>query len=105
MDEFWKAALKAGGPVAIVGFLIWWFIGQAFEQQLIAIFGNEQKFAFVLMITGGLLVCLYAAIAHFGKKPDTTVHKENKAVFHRTVIKGDVVLGDKTVNSKEENGE
>ncbi|EPA97875.1 hypothetical protein [Pseudomonas sp. G5(2012)] len=105
MDEFWKAALKAGGPVAIVCFLIWWFLGQAFEHQLVAVFGSEQKFAFVLVVTGGLLVCLYAAIVHFGKKPVTTVHKENKAVFHRTIIKGDVVLGDKTVNSKEENGE
>lgn len=105
MDEFWKAALKVGGPVALVCFLIRWFIGQAFEQQLIAIFGSEQKFAFVLMITGGLLVCLYAAVVHFGKNPDATVHKENKAVFHKTIIKGDVVLGDKTVSSKEENGE
>ncbi len=105
MDEFWKVALKTGGPVAIVCFLIWWFSGQAFEHQLIAIFGSEQKFAFVLVITCGLLVCLYAAIVHFGRKPDATVHKKNKAVFHRAIIKGDVVLGDKTVNSKEENGE
>jgi hypothetical protein len=105
MDDFWKAALKASGPVAVVGFLLWWFIQKAFEAQLIETFGSERQFAFVMVIVGGLFICLWSAIKSFGKQPDDKRRIANKAIFNKSTVKGDVVLGDKNVEIRDRNGE
>ncbi len=105
MDEFWKAALKVGGPVAIIAFLIYWFSGQLFEHKVLEWFGSDQRFIIVMVIVGGLLICLFSAIIVSQKKPAPELRAGNKAVFHKSTIKGDVVLGDKRINTRDENGE
>lgn len=105
MDAFWKAALKTGGPVAIVAFLIWWLSGQLFEHKVLEWFGNDQRFIAVMVVIAGLLICLFSAILISSKKPVADSQAGNKAVFNKSTIKGDVVLGNKTVNLKDGNGE
>lgn len=104
MEDFWKAALKVGGPVAIVGFLIWTILNYLFKQNIIDIFETEQKFTLVIMIITGLMICMLAAIVKF-KHPNGTPQgpNQNKATFKKTTISGDVVLGDKTINQKDSN--
>ena len=104
MEDFWKAALKVGGPVAIVGFLIWNIFNYLFKHNIIDSFATEQKFTLVIVIITSLMICLLAAIIKFNQsssKPQG--FNQNKATFKKTTISGDVVLGDKTVNPKDSN--
>lgn len=97
MMEFWKAALKIGGPVSVVGFLVWVTVTRLFEKELLDRFSSEQQFTLVIIIVCGLLICLLAALFTFRKKNDSDSKPStgNKATFNRSTIEGDVVLGDK----------
>lgn len=95
MEEFWKNALKVGGPVAIVAFVLWVVVINFFNEQILTLFSSDQIFIVLLLIVSGLLICLMSAILTFSKKSNST---GAKAVFKDTTIKGDVVLGDKNNN-------
>lgn len=99
MDDFWKNALKVGGPVTIVAFVLWLVVGKLFEEEVMALFGEGKLFIIILLVISGLLICLFAAILTFKQKDSNMPEKSNnKAVFKDTNIHGDVVLGDKNTN-------
>ncbi len=103
MYEFWKLALKASAPIAIVGYLIWIILTSFYEEQIKNNIGTEQQFTIVLIIVLGLLICLLAAILVNRQNPvaKTKVPKSKvKTIFKKSKIKGDVVIGDKHVIKK-----
>lgn len=103
MDKFWKNALKVGGPVTIVAFVLWWVIGKIFEEEIFGLFGGGQSFIIVLIIISGLLICLFAAILTFkNRSSDLPTNLGNKAVFKDSTIQGDVVLGDKNTKANKD---
>lgn len=105
MDGFWKNALKVAPVVAIVSFLIWMIIEKVFKKEILEIFGEGKLFIVVLVIIFGLLICLFAAILTF-KQTKTALQPQarqgNKATFKDSTIQGDVVLGDKNVNTNKD---
>ena len=105
MEDFWKASLKAGRPVAIVGFLIWVLLTFLFEEEMLSLFSTGQQFFLVILIVSFLMICLLAAIILWKEKEGTKQNEGNKAVFNKSTIKGDVVLGDKKINQENGNGE
>lgn len=103
MNNFWKNALKIAPVVAIVGLILWKTIERVFEKEILEIFGEGQLFIIVLVIISGLLVCLFAAILTFKqKKIALQAGQGNKATFKDSTIQGDVVLGDKNVNTNKD---
>ena len=102
MIDFWKAALKVSGPVAIIGFLIWVVITNFFKEEILTNFDSEQRFTIILIIVCGLLLCLLTAIFAYMKKGNRNINQApgNKAVFNKSTIKGDVVLGNKHEKKK-----
>jgi predicted membrane protein len=103
MNVFWKNALNIAPVVAIVGFVLWKTIERVFEKEILEIFGEGQLFIIVLVIIFGLLICLFAAVLTFKqKKTAPQVSQGNKATFKYSTIQGDVVLGDKNVNTNKD---
>lgn len=102
MIGFWKAALKVGGPVAIVGFLFWLVITNYFKEEILSNFNSEQQFTIILIIVFGLLLCLFSAILVYKQNSNRNKNRAsgNKAVFNKSTIKGDVVLGNKHQENK-----
>jgi len=95
MEEFWKAALRATGSVAVVGVIVWALVHFLFQEKILSLFDSEQRFIIVLTTVCGILVCLLTAILMHGAKPETQGSSGNKAVIKKSTIHGDVVLGDK----------
>ena len=105
MDGFWKNALKVAPVVAIVGLVLWKTIEKVFEKKILEIFGEGELFIIVLVIISGLLICLFAAILTFKQKKTALqpqANQVNKATFKDSTIQGDVVLGDKNVNTNKD---
>ena len=103
MEKFWESALKVGGPVTIVAFILYVAISNIFKNEILVLFGNNQIFIIAVIIISGLLICLLATILTF-KKRDNALPKTsgNKAVFKGSTVEGDVVLGDKTTNNSKD---
>jgi len=103
MDGFWKNALKVAPVVAIVGFVLWKTIERVFEKEILEIFGEGQLFIIVLVTISGLLICLFAAILTFKQKKSAIQSSQgNKTMFKDSTIHGDVVMGDKNVNTNKD---
>ena len=104
MDKFWSEALKATGPVAVIGFLLWYALQQFFNDQILQIFDSQQVFIILLVVLGALFIILYACVRwHFQKAKITPSPKSpTVANIRETTIGGDFVMGDKI--EKRDNG-
>lgn len=105
VENFWSSALKATGPVAVVGFVIWLVVQFFFDAEIITLFTSQQRFVVVLIIICALLVIFYAAIrGHYSTKGmplDQALEGNRTAKITKSKINGDFVMGDK-VNNKEQ---
>lgn len=106
MDEIIrKAALRAGGCVAVVGSIAYPILTRALETEILSLFSTQQKFLLVYTISVGLLFCLLMAIfisaARKKEAPDTSQTTTTTTVsVDRTTIGGDFVVGNKTTREK-----
>lgn len=100
MEEFWKAALKVSGPVAVVGVILWALVHFLYQQEILSLFNSEQRFTITLTVSCGLIVALIAAVIKQKPEPVDQAPNKNKAVFTKSTIHGDVVLGDKHESKK-----
>lgn len=100
MEKFWTEALKATGPVAVIGFIVWFVVQQFFSTELISIFSSQQRFVITLLIVSALLIILYATLKwHYASKdaPATSETVGSRtANITESNIQGDFVMGDKT---------
>tara|TARA_R100001369_G_C3325403_1_gene169663 strand:- start:6545 stop:6874 length:330 start_codon:yes stop_codon:yes gene_type:complete len=108
MEKFWEKALKVTGPVAVVGFLIWVLLKFVFREDVVALFGSEKLFVIVLILLSILAIALITSILVYkGKEPEkeqqTPQGEGNMTIIDRSKIEGDVVSGDKYVNTKGKN--
>lgn len=108
MEQFWEKALKVTGPVAVVGALIWVLLKFVFREDIVALFGSEKLFIIVLIILSILAIALITSILVYkgrgqekGQQPPQRVG--NKTTINSSKIEGDVVNGDKYVNTKDKN--
>lgn len=105
MEKFWEQALKVTGPVAVVGILIWALLKFVFREDVVALFGSEKLFVIVLILLLILAIALITSILVYkGKEPKKGRQRlqgeGNKTIINRSKIEGDVVSGDKYVNTK-----
>jgi len=100
MEEFWKEALKVSGPVAIVGVIIWALVHFLFQEDILSLFNSEQRFVITLVVTCGLIICLFAAVLKQKPNERAQALNKNKVVIKKSTIKGDVVAGDKHEGGK-----
>lgn len=110
MEKFWEQALKVTGPVAVVGILILALQKFVFREDVVAIFGSEKLFAIVLALLLILAIALITSILVYkGREPkkgrQTIQGEGNKTIISRSRIKGDVVSGDKYVNTTDNKNE
>ncbi len=99
MEGFWKQALKVSGPVAVIGFILWFTLQQFFSQNLLLLFDNEQQFTLILVIICSLIVVLLASIL-VHKKPLPQKGQPTKYKISDNKVQGDFVVGDKNVNQR-----
>ena len=100
MDKFWTAAVKATGPVAVVGFILWYCLQQFFSVEILALFSSQQRFALTLGAVGSLVVVLWAAVrAHYSKVEKASSPTANTANISNSSISGDFVMGNKVGKS------
>jgi len=95
MEEFWKAALKASGPVAVVGVIIWALVHFLFQKEILSLFSSEQRFVITLVVICGLIICLFAAVLKQKQRERAQALNKNRVIINKSKIKGDVVVGDK----------
>jgi hypothetical protein len=100
IEKFWIEAVKVTGPVGVVGFLFWFALNKIFQQEVLALFGTEQKFIIVLILICGLFVVFLAAIFTFNQEKEDAV-KERKVTINKSKLKGDIVMGDKHLNDSQ----
>lgn len=100
-----KAALRAGGCVAVVGSIAYPILTKTLETEILSLFNTQQKFLLVYTISVGILFCLLTAIFMSASKkkgapspPQTTTN--TTVSIDRTTIGGDFVVGDKTTREK-----
>ncbi|MEW8351133.1 MAG: hypothetical protein AB2687_22735 [Candidatus Thiodiazotropha taylori] len=100
MDDFWKNALKATGPVAVVGFILWSVLSTVFEQPILNLFSSMQVFSLVMFVICALIVVLvFSILAHGKKKPSNNDSpRTTNVVLKESTIKQDFVAGDKHVH-------
>lgn len=109
MEKFWEKALKVTGPVAVVGALIWVLLKFVFRKDIVALFGSEKLFLIVLIMLSILAIALITSILVYKGKAQEKEQPQRQAVGSTTTINhskivGDVVSGDKYVNTKDKNG-
>lgn len=100
---FWTAALRVGGPVAIVGFILANVLMKVLAKEILSLFGTNQRFMLVMVIVTGLLAILFVAIVLKRRKKtnDTPIQSNTRTVNIDESIFGDVVMGDKRSSDKE----
>ena len=99
MEKFWIASLKATGPTAVVGFILWGVVQQLFQEDMLSLFETGQRFTISIVVVSGLTICLIAAILsrENAVKKTTLPQSDNRrsAKLHNTTVEGDFVMGDK----------
>lgn len=106
MEKFWKQAVITTGSVAVIGFIFIAAIEKLFQDRVLAIFGSDQVFYLVVFILSIIAITLILAVILNGsksEKSDKAAASGDRTVsIDRSKIKGDVVLGDKTINQGRE---
>lgn len=108
MEMFWEKALKVTGPVAVVGALIWVLIKLVFREDIVALFGSEKLYIIVLIMLSILAIALITSILVYKgreqeKEQQSPQSEGNKTTINSSKIGGDVVSGDKYLNTKDKN--
>lgn len=99
MDKFWATALKTTGPVAVVGFILFFTLKSFFNAEVIGLFNSQQRFAVILGALCALLVILFSAVrSHYRQKAEKKILPNagnRNATIRNSTIGGDFVMGDK----------
>lgn len=96
VDQFWKSALKFTGPVAVVGFVLWFVIDSSLKENIINNIG-ESKLFFLLLIalTSLLFIMFFSVLWHYKSKEKPKNLSENNINIKKSRINGDFVVGNK----------
>jgi len=99
VDKFWVTALKTTGPVAVVGFVLWFTLKSFFNAEVIDLFTSQQRFAVILVALCALLVILFSAVRnHYRQRAEQKMLPNagnRNATIQNSTICGDFVMGDK----------
>jgi hypothetical protein len=100
VDKFWISAVKATGPVAVVGFILWYFLQRLYSTEIIELFSSQQRFVVTLSVVGALVIVLWASVrGHYLKRAEANSPAGRTANISNTKIGGDFVMGDKVGRS------
>ena len=100
MDIFWKEALKVTGPIAVIGFLIWYCLQKFFSTEVLKLFTTEQQFTIVAFAICMLLIILLIAVRRHYQNNNLDKKPSAKSVnVTNSNIKGDIVMGNKTTKN------
>ena len=75
---FWTAALRVGGSVAIVGFILSTVLMKVLAEEILSLFGTNQRFMLVMVIVTGLLAILFVAIVLNRRKKTSATPIQSK---------------------------
>ncbi|PKR53328.1 hypothetical protein [Thalassospira marina] len=99
MDKFWITALKTTGPVALVGFVLWFTLKSFFNAEVMNLFTSQQRFTVIFLAVGALVVILFSAVRnHYKQKVEQKISPDagnRNATIRNSTIGGDFVMGDK----------
>lgn len=101
MEKFWTKALQVTGPVAVVGFILWFVLQQFFNAEVLSIFTSQQRFLITLIVMVMLLIIFFAAVLSFYSKKNPSSEAGTKTVnISNSEIAGDFVMGNKSEKSE-----